>query len=85
MDTMRLWLVALLILAPPAAYAAGILIYNTRRRAKRNTARPTVADIVARIHAEQDETEKAEPGKETEPPPLPPGWHWPTRERDQEN
>ncbi|WP_370946977.1 hypothetical protein AB5J62_05320 [Amycolatopsis sp. cg5] len=85
MDTARLWLLALLILAPVVFYAAGVVIYNTRRRARRETGRPSPADISARIEAEhkaREETEKLEQGEEDESPPLPPGWHWPTRERE---
>jgi hypothetical protein len=87
MDTARLWLCALLILAPPSAYTVGVIIYTTKRRARRRRERPTVADIAARIAADN---QKQEPGPESSPqpdattPPLPPGWHWPTRDRDSE-
>lgn len=79
MDTARLWLAALLILAPPAAYTVGVIIYNRRRRALRNARRPTVADIKARIAADENAAGTA---KERQSSPLPRGWHWPSRDHD---
>jgi hypothetical protein len=81
MDTARLWLAALLILAPPAAYTVGIIIYNRRRQARRDQGRPTVADIQARL---TDDNDAADTGgtAEGDQPPLPRGWHWPSRDQD---
>jgi hypothetical protein len=86
MDPARLILCALLILAPPLAYTAGIIIYSRRRRARCLSDRPTVAEINARVEAEQagrrDHAEDVDQDEETEPPTLPPGWHWPDGERE---
>ncbi|MGW4521061.1 hypothetical protein [Amycolatopsis sp. NPDC004378] len=86
MDTARLLLCAALILAPPAAYTVGIIIYNHRRRARLQRGRPTIADITARITAEkanqEHRDEHTDQGAEPEPAGLPPGWHWPGRDQD---
>ncbi|SEP52439.1 hypothetical protein SAMN04489732_120102 [Amycolatopsis saalfeldensis] len=82
MDTARLWLCALLILAPPGAYTVGVIIYTAKRRARTRRGRPTVADIATRIAADnQEQTARTLQRDETEPP-LPSGWHWPDRERE---
>jgi hypothetical protein len=77
MDPARLILCALLILAPPAGYTVGIIIYNRRRRTRRDAERPTVAEIKARLAT--DDREQVERTEESESPP-PPGWHWPDRD-----
>lgn len=86
MNAAQLWLTALLILAPPVLYTVGIIIYDTRRRARRLAGRPTAADISARIEAErqrdQRQPSKIDPDDESEPPRMPPGWHWPTHDHD---
>jgi hypothetical protein len=82
----RLVLVALFITGPPVAYLV-ILAIRARVLDKRARAwRPTVAQLVARIQAERDQS--AHHGK-SEPPAagdecgeLPAGWHWPTRDQD---
>lgn len=81
MDWGRLLLCALVILAPPAAYAIWIVIYNATRRAQQRADRPTVADIAERLKTEQDNDEH--PDEETKAPPLPPGWHWLPHDHDQ--
>jgi hypothetical protein len=85
MDTARLALCAGLILAPPATYTVWLVIYTRRRRAKRDRVRPTVAEISARIEAQENSRQRGDTSPRREDTGgqfLPPGWHWPTRDRD---
>ncbi len=81
MDFGRLVLAFGLILAPPLAYSVFLVVYNHHRRARRDTSRPTVAEVIDR--ATRENRSSGDAGQAAEiPPRLPPGWHWPARDCD---